>query len=104
VLRQIYDQMPSPKWVVSMGACASCGGIFNNYAIVQGVDQIVPVDVYVPGCPPSPDALIYALIKLQQKIRTQRLGMLLELTPRTETPALETSDGTRAIEASDASK
>jgi NADH-quinone oxidoreductase subunit B len=103
VLRQIYDQMPSPKWVVSMGACASCGGIFNNYAIVQGVDQIVPVDVYVPGCPPSPDALIYALIKLQQKIRTQRLGMLLELTPRTEPPALETSDGTRAIEASDAS-
>ena len=103
VLRQIYDQMPSPKWVVSMGACASCGGIFNNYAIVQGVDQIVPVDVYVPGCPPSPDALIYALIKLQQKIRTQRLGMLLELTPRTEPPALETRDGTRAIEASDAS-
>jgi NADH-quinone oxidoreductase, B subunit len=103
VLRQIYDQMPSPKWVVAMGACASCGGIFNNYAIVQGVDQIVPVDVYVPGCPPSPDALIYALIKLQQKIRTQRLGMLLELTPRTEPPALETSDGTRAIEASDAS-
>jgi NADH-quinone oxidoreductase subunit B len=101
VLRQIYDQMPSPKWVVAMGACASCGGIFNNYAIVQGVDQIVPVDVYVPGCPPSPDALIYALIKLQQKIRTQRLGMLLELTPRTEPPALETSDGTRAIEASD---
>jgi NADH-quinone oxidoreductase subunit B len=94
VLRQIYDQMPSPKWVVSMGACASCGGIFNNYAIVQGVDQIVPVDVYVPGCPPSPDALIYALIKLQQKIRTQRLGMLLELTPRAETPAIEASDGT----------
>jgi NADH-quinone oxidoreductase subunit B len=89
VLRQIYDQMPAPKWVVSMGACASCGGIFNNYAIVQGVDQIVPVDVYVPGCPPSPDALIYALIKLQQKIRTQRLGMLLELKPRTETPAIE---------------
>ncbi len=90
VLRQIYDQMPSPKWVVSMGACASCGGIFNNYAIVQGVDQIVPVDVYVPGCPPSPDALIYALIKLQQKIRTQRLGMLLELTPR-QKPAIESA-------------
>lgn len=98
VLRQIYDQMPAPKWVVSMGACASCGGIFNNYAIVQGVDQIVPVDVYVPGCPPSPDALIYALIKLQQKIRTQRLGMLLELTPRTETPALSTDSGTPALE------
>jgi len=104
VLRQIYDQMPSPKWVVSMGACASCGGIFNNYAIVQGVDQIVPVDVYVPGCPPSPDALIYALIKLQQKIRTQRLGMLLELTPRAEPPALHASDAPRAIEASDARK
>ncbi|MCX7924492.1 MAG: NADH-quinone oxidoreductase subunit B [Fimbriimonadales bacterium] len=97
VLRQIYDQMPSPKWVVSMGACASCGGIFNNYAIVQGVDQIVPVDVYVPGCPPSPDALIYALIKLQQKIRTQRLGMLLELKPRTETPAIEQGDGAVAL-------
>ncbi|GIV10618.1 MAG: hypothetical protein KatS3mg020_0109 [Fimbriimonadales bacterium] len=96
VLRQIYDQMPSPKWVVSMGACASCGGIFNNYAIVQGVDQIVPVDVYVPGCPPSPDALIYALIKLQQKIRTQRLGMLLELKPRTETPAIDGAE-TKAI-------
>ncbi len=93
VLRQIYDQMPSPKWVVSMGACASCGGIFNNYAIVQGVDQIVPVDVYVPGCPPSPDALIYALIKLQQKIRTQRLGMLLELNPRPQ-PALESPSPT----------
>ncbi|MER3401743.1 MAG: NADH-quinone oxidoreductase [Armatimonadota bacterium] len=88
VLRQIYDQMPTPKWVVSMGACASCGGIFNNYAIVQGVDQIVPVDVYVPGCPPSPDALVYALIKLQQKIRTQRLGMLLEL-PTRRTSAIE---------------
>ncbi|MCL6533972.1 MAG: NADH-quinone oxidoreductase subunit B [Armatimonadetes bacterium] len=97
VLRQIYDQMPSPKWVVSMGACASCGGIFNNYAIVQGVDQIVPVDVYVPGCPPSPDALIYALIKLQQKIRTQRLGMLLEL-PTRPSPAIEQGDKTPALE------
>jgi len=104
VLRQIYDQMPSPKWVVSMGACASCGGIFNNYAIVQGVDQIVPVDVYVPGCPPSPDALIYALIKLQQKIRTQRLGMLLELTPRAQPPALESGDGARAIGDGNASR
>jgi NADH-quinone oxidoreductase subunit B len=95
VLRQIYDQMPSPKWVISMGACASCGGIFNNYAIVQGVDQIVPVDVYVPGCPPSPDALLYALTKLQQRIRAQRLGMLLELKPRTTPPALE--DGAKAL-------
>jgi NADH-quinone oxidoreductase subunit B len=69
VLRHIYDQMPEPKWVISMGACASCGGVFNNYAIVQGVDKVVPVDVYVPGCPPTPDMLIYSLTQLQEKIR-----------------------------------
>ncbi len=68
VLRQIYDQMPDPKWVISMGACASCGGVFNNYAIVQGVDKIVPVDVYVAGCPPTPEALMTAFTMLQDKI------------------------------------
>lgn len=69
VLRQIYDQMPDPKWVISMGACASTGGVFNNYAIVQGVDQIVPVDIYVPGCPPTPDMLMYGFTLLQDKIK-----------------------------------
>ncbi len=69
VLRQVYDQMMEPKWVISMGVCASTGGMFNNYAIVQGVDQIVPVDVYAPGCPPSPETLIHAILTLHQKIR-----------------------------------
>lgn len=68
VLRQIYEQMPDPKWVIAMGACASCGGVFNNYAIVQGVDKIVPVDVYVAGCPPTPEALMAGFQMLQDKI------------------------------------
>jgi NADH-quinone oxidoreductase subunit B len=73
VLRQVYDQMVEPKWVISMGVCASSGGMFNNYAIVQGVDQIVPVDVYAPGCPPSPQTLIHAILTLHEKIRRGEL-------------------------------
>jgi NADH-quinone oxidoreductase subunit B len=68
VLREVYDQMPDPKWVIAMGDCAACAGVFNNYAVVQGVDKIVPVDVYIPGCPPRPEALLDAIVKLQERI------------------------------------
>ena len=75
VLRQIYDQMPNPKWVLAMGVCASTGGMFNNYAIVQGVDHVVPVDMYLPGCPPRPEMLIDAMFKLREKVRNTPIGL-----------------------------
>ena len=71
VLRQIYDQMPEPKWVISMGVCASTGGMFNNYGLIQGVDTIVPVDIYVPGCPPRPEMLMYGILRLHAKVRRE---------------------------------
>ncbi len=74
VVRQIYDQMPAPKWVIAMGVCASSGGMFNNYAIVQGVDHIVPVDIYLPGCPPRPEMLMDAILKLHDRISDEPLG------------------------------
>jgi len=73
VLRRLYDQMPDPKWVLAMGDCCSCGGVFNNYAIVQGVDEIVPVDVFVAGCPPRPEALIHGILTLHDKIKGQKI-------------------------------
>ena len=74
VLRQIYDQMAEPKWVLAMGVCASSGGMFNNYAIVQGVDHVVPVDMYLPGCPPRPEMLIDAILKLHDQVQTTKFG------------------------------
>ena len=95
VLRQIYDQMPSPKWVLAMGACSSSGGMFNNYAIVQGVDHVVPVDVYLPGCPPRPEQLIDAILEIHEKIQHTKLGKQrdrevaeLELEALTATPTI----------------
>ncbi|MEO1061463.1 MAG: NADH-quinone oxidoreductase subunit B family protein [Actinomycetota bacterium] len=96
VLRTVYDQMMEPKWVISMGVCASSGGMFNNYAIVQGVDQVVPVDVYAPGCPPGPETLLHAILTLHDKIRSGEMedrrrrsggGAGLQLDPALATDA-----------------
>ena len=78
VVRKIYDQMPEPKWVIAMGDCASCGGVFNNYAIVQGVDEVVPVDVYVAGCPPRPEALIHGVVTLFEKVKGEKFADLVK--------------------------
>ena len=89
VVRQLYDQMASPKWVLSMGVCASSGGMFNNYAIVQGVDHVVPVDMYLPGCPPRPEILIDAILKLHDQVQHTKLGSnRLQEVEELETAAL----------------
>ena len=93
VLRQIYDQMMEPKWVISMGVCASSGGMFNNYAIVQGVDQIVPVDVYAPGCPPGPETLMHAIFTLHDLIQSGELTQRREATGRGAGVLVEQRDG-----------
>src|SRR5918995_1537069 len=94
VLRQIYDQMPNPKWVLSMGVCASSGGMFNNYAIVQGVDHVVPVDVYLPGCPPRPEMLMDAILKLHEQIGSAPLGVNREKAARAAEQAALTAKPT----------
>ncbi|HSH33404.1 MAG TPA: NADH-quinone oxidoreductase subunit B family protein [Actinomycetota bacterium] len=96
VLRQIYDQMANPKWVLAMGVCASSGGMFNNYAVVQGVDHVVPVDMYLPGCPPRPEMLIDAILKLHDQVQHGKLGSNrrkeIEAAEDTALKALPTSE------------
>jgi len=103
VLRQIYDQMPNPKWVIAMGVCASSGGMFNNYAIVQGVDHVVPVDMYLPGCPPRPEMLIDAILGIHEKIQDTKLGkqrerqMISQEAVALEAPTLRQQLGLRTV-------
>ena len=97
IVRRVYDQMPDPKWVISMGACASIGGVFDNYALVQGVDQVVPVDVYVPGCPPGPETLMHGILTLHEQIQSGEIlkrraasasgGAKIEIDQRDGVPA-----------------
>ncbi|MEP6651363.1 MAG: NADH-quinone oxidoreductase subunit B family protein [Lapillicoccus sp.] len=97
VVRQVYDQMPNPKWVISMGVCASSGGMFNNYAIVQGVDHIIPVDIYLPGCPPRPEMLLNAIIMLHKEIQAMPLGVNRETAARAAEQAALTATPTHAM-------
>ncbi|MDR3202652.1 MAG: NADH-quinone oxidoreductase subunit B [Bifidobacteriaceae bacterium] len=97
VVRQVYDQMADPKWVIAMGACASSGGVFNNYAIVQGCDHVVPVDIYLPGCPPRPEMLIHAILELHAQIKAEPLGKNRErIARRVEAAALAAAPATEA--------